>query len=1011
MNDGFDVNDEINNPATDLPDTDGTEDVNYRDLDDDGDGINTPDEDADGDGNPTNDDSDGDGTPDFLDPPTDQGPDTDGDGVPDIVDLDDDNDGILDAVECGDMPSYGNQSFEEGIDSSKAITTGTNYFFFNEADIPNWETTASDDLIEIWESGALNVDSYAGNYHVELNATQQESALFQEYTSTPGELTSISFAHRGRSGIDTMEVFQGPPGGPYISLGQFSTGQQWQVYNVGFVVPPGQTTSQIRFEAVSSSTGNNGRGNLLDDIYVYEGCADSDNDGVPNRLDLDSDNDGIPDNIEGQTTSGYIAPSGTVDTNGVDTAYEGGITPVNTDDTDNSDYIDLDSDNDSVPDNNEGNDFDFDGIPDQQFTGTDTDGDGLDDGYEGSDVNDGYDVNDEIDDPANDLPDTDGTEDVNYRDIDDDGDDINTPDEDADGDGDPTNDDSDGNGTPDYLDPGSDLEPDTDGDGVPDSVDRDDDNDGILDVVEDPNDDEVDVDTDGDGIPNLQDIDSDNDGIPDNVEAQTTTGYIAPNDDDAATYAANDGLNSAYLPEGLTPVNTDGTDYADIMDLDSDNDSVPDNNEGNDFNFDGVPDQQFTGIDTDGDGLDDGYEGSDVNDGFDVNDEIDDPANDLPDTDGTEDVNYRDLDDDGDGINTPDEDADGDGNPTNDDSDGNGTPDYLQPSDTRPDTDGDGVPDFIDIDDDNDGILDVVEDMDDDGIPIDTDGDGRVNLHDIDSDDDGLPDNVEAQTTAGYIPPNDDDIATYISNNGLNSAYLPNGLTPVNTDGTDELDYIDMDSDNDLVPDYIEGNDFNFDGLPDQNFTGVDTDGDGLDDGYEHGMVDDGFNFNDGIDDPANQLPDTDGTEDVNYRDIDDDGDAIDTPDEDVDGDGDPTNDDTDGDGTPDYLDPVNDNPQDIIVTQLVTPNGDGWNDFLWIENVDMALDNSLVIYNRWGIEVYDGEDYNNQNNVFDGRSRGRSTVGNNSDYLPAGIYYYIFQYNTVEKPNITDNGFLYISQ
>ena len=501
VNDGFDVNDEINNPTTDLPDTDGTEDVNYRDLDDDGDGINTPDEDADGDGNPTNDDSDGDGTPDFLDPPTDQGPDTDGDGVPDIVDLDDDNDGILDAVECGDMPSYGNQSFEEGIDPSKAITTGTNYFFFNEADIPNWETTASDDLIEIWESGALNVDSYAGNYHVELNATQQESALFQEYTSTPGELTSISFAHRGRSGIDTMEVFQGPPGGPYTSLGQFSTGQQWQVYNVGFIVPSGQTTSQIRFEAVSSSTGNNGRGNLLDDIYVYEGCADSDNDGVPNRLDLDSDNDGIPDNIEGQTTSGYIAPSGTVDTNGVDTAYEGGITPVNTDDTDNSDYIDLDSDNDSVPDNNEGNDFDFDGIPDQQFTGTDTDGDGLDDGYEGSDVNDGFDVNDEIDDPANDLPDTDGTEDVNYRDIDDDGDDINTPDEDADGDGDPTNDDSDGNGTPDYLDPGSDLEPDTDGDGVPDSVDRDDDNDGILDVVEDPNDDEVDVDTDGDGIP------------------------------------------------------------------------------------------------------------------------------------------------------------------------------------------------------------------------------------------------------------------------------------------------------------------------------------------------------------------------------------------------------------------------------------------------------------------------------------------------------------------------------
>ena len=76
------------------------------------------------------------------------------------------------------------------------------------------------------------------------------------------------------------------------------------------------------------------------------------------------------------------------------------------------------------------------------------------------------------------------------------------------------------------------------------------------------------------------------------------------------------------------------------------------------LHFDGVPDQTFMGTDTDGpDGLDDGYEGSDVNDGFDVNDEIDDPANDLPDTDGTEDVNYRDLDDDGDGTPTEEEDS------------------------------------------------------------------------------------------------------------------------------------------------------------------------------------------------------------------------------------------------------------------------------------------------------------------------------------------------------------------
>ncbi|MBD0779767.1 gliding motility-associated C-terminal domain-containing protein [Maribacter sp. ANRC-HE7] len=697
-------------------------------------------------------------------------------------------------------------------------------------------------------------------------------------------------------------------------------------------------------DAFQESCGMDSDGNGLDDHYENiqgsgEGITpiDSDLDGYPNYLDIDSDNDGIPDNVEAQTTDGYIAPNDDdaatyAANNGVNSAYLGGLDPVNTDGTDELDYLDTDSDNDLVPDNNEGNDFNFDGIPDQNYTGTDTDGDGLDDGYEGTDVDDGFDVNDQIDDPASYLPDTDGTEDVNYRDFDDDGDGIDTPNEDADGNGDPTDDDTDNDGTPDYLDP-TDDRTDTDGDGVPDMTDLDDDNDGILDSVEDPNlDDDNDpltepLDSDGDGYPNHLDIDSDNDGIPDNVEAQTTDGYIAPNDDDAATYAANNGVNSAYLG-GLDPVNTDGTDELDYLDTDSDNDLVPDNNEGNDFNFDGIPDQNYTGTDTDGDGLDDGYEGTNVDDGFDVNDQIDDPASYLPDTDGTEDVNYRDFDDDGDGIDTPNEDADGNGDPTDDDTDNDGTPDYLDPTDDRTDTDGDGVPDMTDLDDDNDGILDSVEDpnLDDDNDPLteplDSDGDGYPNHLDIDSDNDGIPDNVEAQTTDGYIAPNDDDAATYAANNGVNSAYL-GGLDPVNTDGTDELDYLDTDSDNDLVPDNNEGNDFNFDGIPDQNYTGTDTDGDGLDDGYEGTDVDDGFDVNDQIDDPASYLPDTDGTEDVNYRDFDDDGDGIDTPNEDVDGDGDPTNDDTDNDGTPDYLDPTSDMLDvidDMVATDTNTP-------------------------------------------------------------------------------------------
>ncbi|MGY8916067.1 MAG: gliding motility-associated C-terminal domain-containing protein, partial [Flavobacteriales bacterium] len=98
-----------------------------------------------------------------------------------------------------------------------------------------------------------------------------------------------------------------------------------------------------------------------------------------------------------------------------------------------------------------------------------------------------------------------------------------------------------------------------------------------------------------------------------------------------------------------------------------------------------------------------------------------------------------------------------------------------------------------------------------------------------------------------------------------------------------------------------------------------------------------------------------------------------------------------------------------IEVNQLVTPNSDGKNDFLFIRNVDLALNNSIKIFNRWGKAVYEGRGYNNQNNVFDGKSKVRSTIGA-GDYLPAGVYFYIFEY-TFEQKNISESGYIYISQ
>jgi len=142
--------------------------------------------------------------------------------------------------------------------------------------------------------------------------------------------------------------------------------------------------------------------------------ADSDGDGIANYLDIDSDNDGIPDNVEAQSTSGYAQPSGSVDTSGVPNNYGTGLIPVDTDGDGIPDYLDHDSDNDGTPDileNGMGN----------TLSGVDSDNDGLDDNFETNGVNDiTHDVNEDIDNPST-LPDADGDlltgGDVDYRDL------------------------------------------------------------------------------------------------------------------------------------------------------------------------------------------------------------------------------------------------------------------------------------------------------------------------------------------------------------------------------------------------------------------------------------------------------------------------------------------------------------------------------------------------------------------------------------------------------------------
>jgi len=65
----------------------------------------------------------------------------------------------------------------------------------------------------------------------------------------------------------------------------------------------------------------------------------------------------------------------------------------------------------------------------------------------------------------------------------------------------------------------------------------------------------------------------------------------------------------------------------------------------------------------------------------------------------------------------------------------------------------------------------------------------------------------------------------------------------------------------------------------------------------------------------------------------------------------------------------------------LFTPNGDGTNDRFYIGNIECYSDCQLNVYNRWGLQVYSSNSYQNDwKGVF------------NNDPLPDGTYYYVIE-------------------
>jgi gliding motility-associated-like protein len=107
----------------------------------------------------------------------------------------------------------------------------------------------------------------------------------------------------------------------------------------------------------------------------------------------------------------------------------------------------------------------------------------------------------------------------------------------------------------------------------------------------------------------------------------------------------------------------------------------------------------------------------------------------------------------------------------------------------------------------------------------------------------------------------------------------------------------------------------------------------------------------------------------------------------------------------------------DIKVHNAFSPNGDGTNEVFVIDNIDDTAcypENTVEIYNRWGVLVFETKNYNNQTNNFEGISRGRTTV-NQSSGLPTGTYFYILNYSSIDGNGNIEikklDGYLYLTK
>ena len=335
--------------------------------------------------------------------------DSDGDGVDDNIDIDDDNDGILDATEetnCnlsnGTKSNYKflNETFGTGgrttINTTYAAETTYCYADgsieastaacpkLNEYSVDDGEYSVSSTAkISRWSDGTANTKWYQGDDHT-AGDTNGRMAIFNAspiagqvfYTATiKGTLSNVpitySFWALNLDRTDDPDIATRTR--PNIKV-EFKDMNDvvLQTINTGDIAPSGLTPSASDWHqftanltlSVSSfkvvftnNNGNAGSGNdlAIDDISINQSLCDYDSDNIADLFDLDSDNDGIPDVVEAGlgNLSGGRGKINTVwadaDSDGLhnDAEATAALPTLDSDGDGIPNTLDLDSDNDS----------------------------------------------------------------------------------------------------------------------------------------------------------------------------------------------------------------------------------------------------------------------------------------------------------------------------------------------------------------------------------------------------------------------------------------------------------------------------------------------------------------------------------------------------------------------------------------------------------------------------------------------------------------------------------------